>query len=134
MVIDVYRLLLDAVDEQAVAAGFDPEVILSGPLDSALSAVLAEEVEVVMREFLSEMATHSNATDCSLRVAVADQAVTVTAIDGAHVTVADRAANIAKLRRRMGKHRGTMELIFHSRGTQLRWTAPLDARPPTAAV
>ncbi|MFI2707916.1 sensor histidine kinase, partial [Nocardioides sp. CER28] len=50
------------VQEYAAALGFQPALRLSGPVDTALTASVADEALLVLREALSNIARHAHAT------------------------------------------------------------------------
>jgi signal transduction histidine kinase len=62
------REILDLVAESARAIGFEPTVRFDGPIDAAVSDEAAEHLLATLRELLSNVARHAQATAVSVEV------------------------------------------------------------------
>ncbi len=62
--------VLAVVADVSAALGFDPQVILAGPIDSAIPVYLNDDVLAVVRESLTNVARHAEATEATVLVEV----------------------------------------------------------------
>lgn len=62
--------VLRVVEQAGPSLGFEPELVLEGPLDSVVPAATVPEVSAVLREALSNVARHAGASRATVRVAV----------------------------------------------------------------
>ena len=60
------------VHDAAPALGFEPRLLFDGPIDSAVGADTAASVVATLREVLSNIARHANATVVDVELAVGD--------------------------------------------------------------
>ncbi len=121
------RLLREAAQSGALL-GFDPAVRFIGPVDTTVSAPLAEHLGAVVREALTNVAKHARAHTVEVTVEVAAGAVTLTVSDdGIGLTDSGRRSGLANMASRAHDLGGgcTIESIVDQPGTQLRWWAPL---------
>lgn len=120
---------LEAVLERAGAAfGFVPDVVFEGRL-ADIPDELVPDVVAVVREALSNVAKHSQATDAQVRVVRGDDLV-VTIMDNGIGLPEDvgRRSGLANLAGRAARHGGTFEAAtLDPRGTILRWSVPLTS-------
>ena len=115
--------------EAGGALGFEPTVLLDGPIDAALSDDLAADLLATLREAMSNVARHAGASKVDvavvagpgrLRVQVADDGIGIQAEpdEGGH--------GLANMRARAARHGGELEVSSdRARGTVLRWDVPL---------
>ncbi len=112
--------------EAAGALGFDPQVVFEGAVDSTVDQV-AVEVLAVLREALSNVARHAQATRVDVAV-MADGALTLRVIDdGRGLPVERRAAGrgMLNMQTRASALGGTMFTRSGSpSGTFLEWRVP----------
>lgn len=122
------------VHDSARGLGFAPSLEFTGPVDSACDDQLAGEVLAVLRETLSNVARHAEATEAAIRVAVVDSRLAVTVTDDG-IGVRDTAGpghGLGNLRVRAARLGGRVELSAPpGGGTSVSWQVPLA--PPTAA-
>jgi signal transduction histidine kinase len=126
--------LLDVVAEATPLLGFEPRVRFAGPIDISVPDVIVDDVVAVLREALTNVARHAQATAADVEVAATgtELAIEVTD-DGVGIGGSQRRSGLANLRLRAEQHRGTLELTQAaphdsrpiSEGTRLRWTIPL---------
>ena len=114
--------------EAAGALGFEPTVMFDGPVDAALDVAQEPEVLAVLREALTNVAKHANATraDIEVRATVASLVVRV-ADDGIGLVgpperVGHGLKNMASRAERLG---GTFSVQAGPRaGTVIEWQVP----------
>lgn len=101
-------------------------VHVSGPL-SVLPVALAEDVESVLREALSNVVRHAEASTISINLTIADS-VTIEIIDDGmgFDEKSSRRSGLANLEIRAKHAHGTFGVGPHAAGgTRLLWAAPL---------
>jgi len=117
--------LTEVAAELAPVLGFAPRLRFDGPLDSAVSEPIADDVVAVVREALTNVARHAQATEVSVEVAVTTAELCVSVIDdGVGLGASTRRSGLANLGRRAEGHGGSLTIPEHE-GTHLRWTIPL---------
>ncbi len=97
--------------------GFDPSVSFSGPVDTAITPEMTGHLLATVREALTNVARHSNATGTSVQLTVAEGVCTLAIVDngtgvvptGTGPTLAG-GFGIANLRRRAEKLGGELDL------------------------
>ncbi|CAN5217023.1 two-component system sensor histidine kinase [soil metagenome] len=119
------RQLLAILDEQSEALGFNPDVDFSGPLNLGITSHIADDVFAVVREALTNIAKHAHASSAHVRIALADQLISITVTDdGDGIGEPTRTSGLANIRHRADKNAGTaMFSTPDGGGTQLDWTA-----------
>ncbi|HEY7054231.1 MAG TPA: GAF domain-containing sensor histidine kinase [Mycobacterium sp.] len=119
------RQRLDEIFTQFASAGLRTTVQFSGPL-SVVDADLADDVEAVVREAVSNAVRHSGGTTLTVSVNVADD-VTIEVVDNGTGVSSDGGghglANLAERARRAGGKFSIGDV--DGGGTRLRWSAPL---------
>jgi signal transduction histidine kinase len=126
--------LLAVVAEATPLLGFEPRVRFTGPIDAVVPDAVVDDIVAVLREALSNVARHANASraDVEVTASATDVAIEVTD-DGVGIGDASRRSGLANLRLRAERHGGTLELTHATprdghpiaKGTRLRWTIPL---------
>jgi signal transduction histidine kinase len=125
-----------AVRDLMPVLGCTPGLRLDGPLDTLVSAHIAEHAAAVLREALTNVARHAQATWVDVLVSAADlRQLTVTVTDDG-VGLADPQADpqhvggLANIRSRADQLGGSCSIaspVTHSRGTRVKWAVPLTA-------
>jgi signal transduction histidine kinase len=114
----------------AMILGFNPTVVLSGPLD--LPADMSGEVLAVITESLSNITKHAEASAVTVTVTVDPEQIDIKIADnGLGFNRLDRSSGLANLRARAEQLGGTF--TWHSNeptGTVIEWHAPLNQPPP----
>jgi len=132
--------VLSVGGEAAGSLGFEPRVAFDGPLDTAVPAHVAGEIETVVREALSNVARHARATrvDLSLKVDLGGVIVVRVSDDGVGLSVldppgeGDGGLGLRNLARRAERLGGRLELRGgDAGGTVLEWRVPHRRSPPT---
>jgi signal transduction histidine kinase len=115
--------LVAAMSEQL---GFEPNVHLNGPVDSAVSDEVNANLLAVVREALSNTARHAKASWADVDLRVGDQAVLVVSDDGVGIGSLNRESGLANLRARAENLNGAMEIgNAPGGGTRLEWRVPV---------
>jgi PAS domain S-box-containing protein len=122
----IRRQVLDVADQAAEALGFEPALRLDGPLES-LDGEQAEHLLAVLREALTNVARHAQATEAQVTISVGDELELVVRDDGRGVDPdATPGRGTANLEDRASALGGTVEVVpAEVRGTVVRWTVPL---------
>lgn len=121
--------LLDVVTEFTSDLSAPAQITFSGPVDLIVVDALADDVVAVVREVLSNVARHANATTTKVDVLVSVDAVIITVDDDGdgvptHIT---RTSGIQNLRMRARSHGGAFTLERRQpTGTRARWQAPIS--------
>jgi signal transduction histidine kinase len=115
--------------EASASTGFDPRVLLEGPLDTAVEDARAAELLATLREALSNVARHAQASHADvtvtaehgrLQLLVADDGVGPPADD------APRGNGLANMTERATRLGGTCTLSPSATGgTLVTWVVPL---------
>ncbi|MCG3754151.1 GAF domain-containing sensor histidine kinase [Amycolatopsis sp. Poz14] len=118
--------LHDAIAELTDDAPLHPAVSMAGPLD-AVPAQLAEHVEAVVREAVSNAVRHAGADTLTVSVSARDDAVRVTVTDDGKGLPEDVSpSGLGNLRERAESMGGAFTLESHpGGGVRLDWSAPL---------
>ena len=120
---------LQALAREYVAPlGFSPTMRTSGPLDTVVPDVLREQLLPVVREALSNVARHAQATRAEVEVVVDGDLLYVTVIDdGVGLGHDVRQSGLRNARERARLLGGDLELSpAEPHGLVLRWHAPLE--------
>jgi two-component system, NarL family, sensor histidine kinase DevS len=117
--------LLEVAAEQADTLGFDPALRFSGVLD-ALPDGLAEDLEAVLREALSNIARHAHARTVQVDLTATPGQVSLQiSDDGIGLGPTTRRSGLTNLRRRAERHGGALTLTPRQpTGTRLCWSIP----------
>jgi signal transduction histidine kinase len=119
--------ILDEVRSAAESLGFEPRVILDGPVDSAIDKAVAAELLATLREALSNVWRHAEATLVDVEVGVGREVTLRVADDGvgppeAPTPTGKGLANMAARANRLG---GSLRVDRRTpKGTLLEWRVP----------
>jgi signal transduction histidine kinase len=127
--------VIDVIGEAARNLGFEPRLVLDGPIETMDPAV-ADELLPTVREALTNVARHAQASSVRvsvelhegvLRLVVRDDGVGISAL-------AERGHGLENMSVRAGRLGGSMALEPEDgAGTRLVWTVPSSAPPPDAS-
>ncbi len=120
--------VLGVVGEVRPVLGLDPRLDLDGPLDSLSSDDLVGDVTAVVREALTNVAKHADATAAQLSIHATTSHLTVTiSDDGRGMSDTTRRSGLENLRRRAEDRHGSMVVAEPPElgGTTLVWTVPI---------
>jgi signal transduction histidine kinase len=125
------RQLLDVIDEAAEPLGFEPRVLIDGPLDSGLDDATVADAVAVLREALTNVAKHAHASRVDVEVIVDHDSVRVeVSDDGVGPPPPQRPEphsghGLENMSTRAGRHDGNCELrAREGRGSVLEWRIP----------
>lgn len=115
------------VDAAADRLGFRPQLELNGPVDSAVTPEIRSEVMAVLREALSNVVRHAQATAVRVSVSAGEGDIRVTVADnGVGLPEGGHRSGLANLRERADRHGGTfVARRSEPSGTILEWTVPI---------
>jgi signal transduction histidine kinase len=113
--------------EYADVLGFTPDVVTSGPVDTAVTPSVREQLLPVLREALSNIARHASATAAEVALTADAHQLTLTVgDDGVGLGTDVRESGLGNARRRADGLGGTLQLLANQpRGTRLVWQVPL---------
>ena len=127
------RQLLDVIDETVEPLGFEPRVLIDGPLDTGVDEATVADAVATLREALTNVAKHARASRVDVEVIVDGDTVAVTVSDDGRgpgdrkrsepsVTTGHGLANMAT---RASRHGGSCELRSREGGgSVLEWRVP----------
>jgi signal transduction histidine kinase len=119
----------ELVRESAESAGFVPDLVIEGSLDS-LSADLEADLVAVVREGLANIVRHARASGASVRVSISDTIQVEVADDGVGVSSTVDQSGLANLRQRAESRGGSLTLRSRTpSGTALVWEALPEREP-----
>ena len=124
----VRQELIQLCAESERGLGFEPVIRFNGPIDSAVSEALADDLFAVARESLSNVAKHAQATSVEVAVEVRDSWLHVRITDDGVglIEAPSRGRGVDNLRSRATQAGGTFEMSrTSSGGTEVRWAVPL---------
>ncbi len=124
------RSIVLGVTRQVVPLlGFEPAVWFVGPTDTVVPADVVGDVEAVVREALTNVAKHAEASEAIVQLYATGQSLEVAVSDdGVGLGDSERRSGLANLRRRAEDLNGTLSIsVRRPRGTRLTWTIPLPS-------
>jgi signal transduction histidine kinase len=119
---------LAVVDQLAPLLPARPDVSLVGPLDTITDEAIIADVEAVLRESLTNVAKHAQATQVRVRIQAGKQRLYLTVIDnGVGVDHSTRWSGLANLNRRAEQQGGYLDVGDSPEGgLRLRWSIPIS--------
>ena len=129
--------VLDLVHELRPVLNLHPQVSVLGPVDHLVTGQLAEEVLAVLREALTNVGKHAQATKVVVTITAGDELRLVVADDGTgEARNRTGGLGLKNMRQRAERIGGGMEIgTSREGGTRLTWHVPLqvpDETPGTA--
>jgi signal transduction histidine kinase len=123
----VRSLVRALVMEYAPVLGFTPTVRILGPVDTAISSTLSQQLLAVLREALSNVARHAIADQAEVEIAVSPHEVVLTVTDNGTGLPPERVeSGLRNARRRASAHGGSFDLRpADPSGTEFCWRVPL---------
>ncbi len=125
--------VLDLLHELRPVLDLPPQVSLSGPVDRLVTGQLVDEVLAVLREALTNVGKHAQATQAVITITAGDELRLVVADDGIGITAAAEGASsggglgLKNMRQRAERLEGGMEIgTSREGGTRLTWHVPLQ--------
>ena len=122
---DLRAELGEAVAVVVPALGFTPRLRTAGPVDSAVADELRPHLLAVVRETLSNVARHAQATSAEVRLEVGQDVVLTVTDDGVGIAGGGRRSGIKNLAERAESLGGTFEVgPSNPVGTVAVWRVP----------
>jgi signal transduction histidine kinase len=123
------RGVVELNEEMASSLGMRPEIIFRGPVDNTIPQHVADHLLAVLREALTNVGKHAQATDCIVTISVADDVSLEVHDNGtgfALPLVNGAGLGLVNLRNRAEKLRGTFDIQADpDGGTRLLWRVPV---------
>jgi len=123
--------------ESAGVLGFDPRFFFDGPVDSSVPGDVGTELLATLREALSNVARHAEATAVTVEVVATSQTVVLRVIDdgiGPPGRDAPRGHGLRNMEARACRHGGRVEVLAGAAtGTVVSWQVPLAEPAPGGA-
>jgi signal transduction histidine kinase len=122
----VRHRVIDVVADLSAPLQRPPAIRFTGPVDHAITGVLAGEVVGVVRELLSNAVRHSQANRISVEVGIIDQlAVVVVEDDGVGIGEPEHRSGLQNLEDKATARGGDFTVESAPGGTAARWTVPV---------
>ena len=123
-------------DEYVPVLGFTPTVRTSGPVDTAVTQSVGEQLLAVLREALSNVARHSGADAAVIELEGTSGEVLLRVTDNGKGLPASRhESGLRNVRRRAAECGGAVRLLREEpHGTILEWRVPLSSSVPINRV
>jgi signal transduction histidine kinase len=124
------RTVLSIVRQVSPLLPNEPDVELSGPLDSRVDSMIVADAGAVVREALTNVVKHARAERVGVTVELTSEQLSIIVDDDGIGIPADATySGLANLRHRAERRSGEL-MISQSGpgGTRVRWTVPLDPR------
>jgi signal transduction histidine kinase len=124
--------VVSLIQELSSVVGLNVEASFEGPVDTAISALVAEHLIATIRESVTNVGRHAHATQASVTIKVEDGQCQLTVLDNGdgfdETKVREGGLGLTNLRARAEKLDGTF-VIEHAEGggTSLTWQVPLSA-------
>jgi signal transduction histidine kinase len=119
----------ELIEEYTAALGFRPQLVCTGPLDSAVPTLLRPQILAAIRESLSNVVRHAEASNVKVEIIVTGEDVTArVSDDGVGITSTAPQSGLSNLRERAAALGGAVRLeSSEPHGTMLELRAPLRA-------
>ena len=125
----VTSIVLEIIDQLTPALGFRPMSRFHGAVDTVVAAAELDAVAAVVREAVSNVANHAQATELAVEVRVEGNQLDVDVSDngvGLGPNNDPRRSGLDNLQRRADIWQGTLTLVENRpHGTRLSWSIPL---------
>jgi two-component system sensor histidine kinase DevS len=119
--------LADLCRQARATLAFEPDCEIDGDLDDIISDELVPDVLATVRELLSNIARHANATRATVTVHVAEHALHLRVVDdGTGMPPHHRRSGLANLAARAARQGGSMTIDSDRSGTCVHWYVPLS--------
>lgn len=118
-------LVLEAVEAAEHTLGFKASVRFRGPVDTSVSSDAGEQMLPVLREALSNVARHAQATMVAIEVTAGDELSLRVTDNGIGIPKGGRRSGLSNMAVRARRLGGTFSLTPAEPGTVLHWRVPL---------
>ncbi|MFF1635303.1 GAF domain-containing protein [Leifsonia sp. NPDC058248] len=122
----VRHQLIDLADQLSAGLAHPATVAFAGPLDLVVTGELVDDVVGFIREALTNVVRHAQATSAAVSVtAVIDSVTVIVEDDGVGLQGATRRSGLRNVAERAERHGGTLVVESSGRGTRLTWAVPV---------
>jgi signal transduction histidine kinase len=120
--------LMEVIADHAEQLGFEPTMRFTGPVDTMVDQMVSDELAAVLREALSNVARHAQASSVDISLAVSGRQLSLQVTDnGIGLGSTTRRSGLDNLRQRAERQNGSMTVTSSpEEGTQLRWQIALS--------
>ena len=126
----VRRGIDEVVRDSARALGFAPELEVRGPIDHVADGALARELLAVLREGLSNVVRHAQASAVKVTISAdGDDLRLLIADDGIGLSGGPRGQGTRNMAARAARLGGSFELRTGIDGVAIEWCVPVAPRP-----
>jgi two-component system, NarL family, sensor histidine kinase DevS len=123
--------IISLLREMTVVAGFEVHSSFCGPVDSAISEAIAEQLLATVREAVTNVGRHAQATQANLRLSVASDVCQLQVTDNGRGLGARHSSGtglgLNNMQRRAEKLLGSFEVKRQNGGTVLTWCVPTSS-------
>ena len=127
--------VLDVLQDATHALGFEPRLIFDGPIDTLVPQAIADSALATLREALSNVAKHAQASVVDVEMIVGDELVMAVRDDGvgcvppaAELVAGLEGHGLANMAARAEEHGGCFTVERGDEGgTSVQWRVPLPA-------
>jgi signal transduction histidine kinase len=129
----IHPKVLDLAHELKPVLGLNPQVSVIGPVDRVVTGQLADTVLAVLREALTNVGRHADASKAVITLTAGDELRLVVADDGRGIgdgngDAGEGGLGLKNMRQRAERLGGGMEIgTSREGGTRLTWHVPLEA-------
>ena len=120
--------IISLLRELTVVAGFEVHSSFSGPVDSVISEVIAEQLLATVREAVTNVGRHARATQANVRLSAASDECLLQVTDNGRGLgpreSTEGGLGLNNMRRRAEKLHGSFEVRSQNGGTVLTWRVP----------
>ncbi len=124
------RRVISLTSEVRPTLGLEPRIFFDGPIDSVTDERVADELLTVLREALSNVARHADATEVAVHLVASEDALTLRVEDngvGPPESTTETGRGLRNLRSRAEHVGGDFSFTARDpRGSTLEWTVPLQ--------
>ncbi|MBP2325139.1 signal transduction histidine kinase [Kibdelosporangium banguiense] len=117
--------VLEAANYATTVLGFPPSVRFLGPVDTTVSPTTCEQLLPVLREALSNVARHAQASAVAVEIAAGEDLLLRVIDNGVGMPSGGRRSGVANMAVRARRLGGTFNTVPANPGTELRWRVPL---------
>ncbi|MCS7479361.1 GAF domain-containing protein [Umezawaea endophytica] len=124
--VSLRRRLLDVIAELTESTELSPAVRMSGTVDNSVSDELAEHVEAVVREAVSNVVRHARASALTVTVEAGDELIISIVDDGVGVPQDIARSGLLNLEHRAQRFGGSLSVTSGTGGgSRVTWRVPL---------
>ena len=128
----IHPKVLDLAHELKPVLGLNPQVSIIGPVDRVVTGALADNVLAVLREALTNVGRHADASKAVITLTAGDELRLVVADDGRGIGEGNGdgtgGLGLKNMRQRAERLGGGMEIgTSREGGTRLTWHVPLES-------